>query len=132
MGKGTRIRLAKTAGFCFGVDRAVTLTYRLLDEGKKVCTLGPLIHNPQVVTDLEQRGAVVIDKPSEAPPGSTVIIRTHGVARSVISELEDVNTPYVDATCPFVKKIHNVVSDCPDDVTVFIAGDENHPRYAES
>ena len=61
------IRLAKTAGFCFGVDRAVKLTYGLLDEGRKVATLGPLIHNPQTVEDLERRGALVADTPADVP-----------------------------------------------------------------
>ncbi len=64
------IRLAKTAGFCFGVDRAVKLTYGLLDEGRKVATLGPLIHNPQTVEDLERRGALVADTPADVPAGT--------------------------------------------------------------
>ena len=66
------IRLAKTAGFCFGVDRAVKLTYGLLDEGRKVATLGPLIHNPQTVEDLERRGALVADTPADVPAGYEV------------------------------------------------------------
>ena len=73
------IRLAKTAGFCFGVDRAVKLTYGLLDEGRKVATLGPLIHNPQTVEDLERRGALVADTPADVPTGYEVVIRSHGV-----------------------------------------------------
>ena len=128
MGKRARINLAKTAGFCFGVDRAVTLTYKLLDEGKSVCTLGPLIHNPQAVSELEARGAAVIGEPSEAPHGATVIIRTHGVAESVLSELDELRAPYLDATCPFVKKIHSIVLGAPNDAAVFIAGDKNHPE----
>ncbi len=67
------IRLAKTAGFCFGVDRAVKLTYGLLDEGRKVATLGPLIHNPQTVEDLERRGALVADTPADVPTGYEVV-----------------------------------------------------------
>ena len=83
------IRLAKTAGFCFGVDRAVKLTYGLLDEGRKVATLGPLIHNPQTVEDLERRGALVADTPADVPAGYEVVIRSHGVPRSIYDELED-------------------------------------------
>ena len=64
------IRLAKTAGFCFGVNRAVELTYNLLDEGHKVATLGPLIHNPQAVADMERRGALVADTVDDIPPGT--------------------------------------------------------------
>ena len=82
------IRLAKTAGFCFGVDRAVKLTYGLLDEGRKVATLGPLIHNPQTVEDLERRGALVADTPADVPTGYEVVIRSHGVPRSIYDELE--------------------------------------------
>ena len=63
------IRLAKTAGFCFGVNRAVELTYNLLDEGHKVATLGPLIHNPQAVADMERRGALVADTVDDIPAG---------------------------------------------------------------
>ena len=82
------IRLAKTAGFCFGVDRAVKLTYGLLDEGRKVATLGPLIHNPQTVEDLERRGALVADTPADVPTGYEVVIRSHGVPRSIYDELD--------------------------------------------
>ena len=71
------IRLAKTAGFCFGVNRAVELTYNLLNEGHKVATLGPLIHNPQAVADMERRGALVADTVDDIPTGYEVIIRSH-------------------------------------------------------
>ena len=100
------IRLAKTAGFCFGVDRAVKLTYGLLDEGRKVATLGPLIHNPQTVEDLERRGALVADTPADVPAGYEVVIRSHGVPRSIYDELDARGCTYHDATCPFVKKVH--------------------------
>ena len=94
------IRLAKTAGFCFGVDRAVKLTYGLLDEGRKVATLGPLIHNPQTVEDLERRGALVADTPADVPTGYEVVIRSHGVPRSIYDELEARGCTYHDATFP--------------------------------
>ena len=99
------IRLAKTAGFCFGVDRAVKLTYGLLDEGRKVATLGPLIHNPQTVEDLERRGALVADTPADVPAGYEVVIRsTASHAAFTMSWTPGAGT-YHDATCPFVKKI---------------------------
>ena len=82
------IRLAKTAGFCFGVNRAVELTYGLLAEGRRVATLGPLIHNPQAVADMQAKGAFVADSVPQVPDGYEVVIRSHGVPRSVYDELE--------------------------------------------
>ncbi len=124
-----RIKVAETAGFCFGVDRAVKLTYSIVESGKKVCTLGPLIHNPQVIADLEKRGVTIISSPDEAPEGSTVIVRAHGVSREVEEKLASMNVEVCDATCPFVEKIHKIVAETPDDnYAVLIAGDRNHPE----
>ena len=81
------IRVAKTAGFCFGVNRAVELTYGLLAEGHRVATLGPLIHNPQAVEDMQRKGAQVVDTVQDVPAGYEVVIRSHGVPRSVYDEL---------------------------------------------
>ena len=78
---------AKTAGFCFGVDRAVKLTYDLLAEGRKVATLGPLIHNAQVVADLEAKGAVTCPDIDAVPDGYEVVIRSHGVPRTVYDRI---------------------------------------------
>ena len=78
---------AKTAGFCFGVDRAVKLTYDLLAQGRKVATLGPLIHNAQVVADLEEKGAVTCPDIDAVPDGYEVIIRSHGVPRTVYDKI---------------------------------------------
>ena len=123
------IRLAKTAGFCFGVDRAVKLTYGLLDEGRKVATLGPLIHNPQTVEDLERRGALVADTPADVPTGYEVVIRSHGVPRSIYDELDARGCTYHDATCPFVKKIQKVASEAEAAGAVLVvAGDASHPE----
>ena len=123
------IRLAKTAGFCFGVDRAVKLTYGLLDEGRKVATLGPLIHNPQTVEDLERRGALVADTPADVPAGYEVVIRSHGVPRSIYDELDARGCTYHDATCPFVKKIQKVASEAEAaGATLVVAGDVSHPE----
>ena len=123
-----QIILAKTAGFCFGVDRAVNLVYDLVNEGKKVCTLGPIIHNAQLVADLESKGVKIIDDISEAPQGYTVVVRTHGVEKNVLDELENKNIDFVNATCPFVTKIHNIVKKQDENTVVLIAGDKNHPE----
>ena len=116
-----KVILAETAGFCFGVDRAVNLVYSLVNDGKKVCTLGPIIHNAQLVGDLEQRGVKIIDSIDECPDGYMVVVRTHGVEKSVIDDIENKNIDYVDATCPFVKKFDS-------SVPVLVAGDVNHPE----
>lgn len=123
-----KIILAETAGFCFGVDRAVNLVYSLVNDGKKVCTLGPIIHNAQLVGDLEQRGVKIIDSIAECPDGYMVVVRTHGVEKSVIDDIENKNIDYVDATCPFVKKIHRIVKKFDSSVPVLVAGDVNHPE----
>lgn len=123
-----KINLAKTAGFCFGVDRAVTLAYKLVSEEEKVCTLGPIIHNAQLVQDLENRGVKIIENVSDCPKDYKVIVRTHGVEKSIIEEMENTGIDFVDATCPFVKKIHNIVEKEDKETVVLIAGDKNHPE----
>lgn len=122
------IKLAKTAGFCFGVDRAVNLVYELVEKGEKVCTLGPIIHNSQLVADLESKGVKIIDDVSDCPEGYTVVIRTHGVEKSVIDKAKDFGVNYIDATCPFVSKIHRIVTEQQEGTVTLIAGDENHPE----
>lgn len=124
-----KIKLAKTAGFCFGVNRAVEMTYELVNSGKKVSTLGPLIHNPVVIEDLEKKGVRVLTSPEQAEKGSTVVVRTHGIGRSVMQELSATGAEVCDATCPFVKKIHRIVSEnSSEDIPVLIAGDSDHPE----
>lgn len=105
------IRVAKTAGFCFGVNRAVELTYGLLAEGHRVATLGPLIHNPQAVEDMQRKGAQVVDTVQDVPAGYEVVIRSHGVPRSVYDELTVRGIRYHDATCPFVQKIQRIAAE---------------------
>lgn len=123
------IRLAKTAGFCFGVNRAVELTYNLLNEGHKVATLGPLIHNPQAVTDMERRGALVADTVDDIPTGYEVIIRSHGVPRTIYDTLEQRGLVYHDATCPFVKKIQSIAARAEaEGAVLLVAGDAAHPE----
>ena len=124
-----RITLAKTAGFCFGVNRAVDLVYSMLGEGKRVCTLGPLIHNPQVIADLESKGTRIIDEPLQALEGETLVVRAHGVTAAVEEEIASMGIECCNATCPFVKKIHRIVSDKVNENTVvLVAGDAKHPE----
>ncbi len=121
--------LAKSAGFCFGVNRAVELAYKLLDNGEKVSTLGPIIHNSQVISDMESKGASIIENPSDAESDSTIIIRTHGIPCSLMKDIEASGCKFLDATCPFVKKIHKIVSENSlSDIPVLIAGDATHPE----
>ena len=121
--------MAKTAGFCFGVNRAVELTYGLLAEGHKVATLGPLIHNPQAVEDMRRKGAQVVDTVQDVPAGCEVVIRSHGVPRSVYDELEARGIPYHDATCPFVQKIQRIAAEAEKEGAVLlVAGDKTHPE----
>lgn len=112
-----KIEIAKNAGFCFGVDRAVKIAYDCISEKNKLrqnnfsddsltYTYGMLIHNTDVTNDLAEKGISAIDRPSEAPFGSRVIIRAHGVPMSDIEYFEKNNIELIDATCPFVKKIH--------------------------
>ena len=121
------IRVAETAGFCFGVNRAVELVSRLLDEGGEVCTLGPIIHNPQLVEQLRARGAKIVETPEEAPPGSRLVIRSHGVPSDVYDRAAVCGVELADATCPFVSKIHKIVEEASAaGRTVLIAGDAKH------
>lgn len=122
------IKLAKTAGFCFGVDRAVNLVYDLVEKNEKCCTLGPIIHNQQLVNDLNSKGVLTIDNPTECPKNYKIVIRTHGVEKSVIEEIENAGIEYINATCPFVLKIHKIVSSKPEGTVTLIAGDEKHPE----
>lgn len=123
------IKLAQTAGFCFGVNRAVDMLYKMVEQGEKVCTLGPIIHNPQVIDDLKAKGVVIADSPDDVPQDTKVVIRTHGVEKQILDELSRRNIEFCDATCPFVKKIHKIINDRSDEnSTVLIAGDENHPE----
>ncbi len=122
-----KITKAETAGFCFGVNRAVNMVYDLLDKGNKVCTLGPIIHNPQLVLELEKNGVRIVETPEEAEKGETLVIRSHGVAMDVTERAKKSGIDIADATCPFVAKIHKIVFEKSSQgyITV-IAGDSNH------
>ena len=124
-----QIILAKTAGFCFGVNRAVKLTYELLEQGRPVATLGPLIHNPQVVEDLESKGAITCDSVDDVPDGCEVVIRSHGVGQSVYDKISTRRLAYHDATCPFVTKIHKIAARAgAEGAMLLVAGDAKHPE----
>ncbi len=121
------IILASTAGFCFGVNRAVEMVEDLLDSGKKVATLGPIIHNPQLVEDLNKRGARIVESPEEVKPQEVLVLRSHGVASSVTEKANELGLTVANATCPFVAKIHKLVAEAGEKgQTVLIAGDRHH------
>ena len=102
------LKIASHAGFCFGVRRAVETTQALLRSGETVYTLGPIIHNPQVVASLEAEGARVASSPLDVPLGATAVIRAHGVGRETVEILNGRGVHVVDAACPFVKRIHEL------------------------
>ena len=123
--------LAESAGFCFGVKRAVEMVYEQAGSGRPVYTYGPIIHNEEVVRDLEERGVRVAERIEEFAdlPKGTVVIRAHGVERGVSEALERLGFSVVDATCPFVKKIHRLVeSKSREGNQIVIVGDGTHPE----
>ena len=125
----TIVKTAKSAGFCFGVDRAVKLVYEALAEGRQTATLGPIVHNDAVVGDLREKGARIVNAPEELEPGETLIIRAHGVPQAVYAQLEQQGNPVIDATCPFVARIHKIVAEqTAEGRHIFIAGDPQHPE----
>ena len=123
------IKKADSAGFCFGVNRAISMVKDLVDHDVKVCTLGPIIHNMEVVRELEQQGCRPVESIGEINEGEILVIRSHGVPKSVIDELDKMGIEYQDATCPFVKKIHRIVSEAiVGEEVVLIAGNASHPE----
>ena len=124
--------VAKTAGFCFGVERAVNQVYDQIKHGSgPIYTLGPIIHNEEVVWDLEEKGVKVLNSENEisALTEGTVIIRSHGVGKHIYDMLKAQGVQIVDATCPFVKKIHRIVQEQNlQGRRVIIIGDETHPE----
>ena len=124
-----QIMLAETAGFCFGVDRAVSLVEQAVKEGKHVATLGPIIHNRHVTSRFEALGVREIASPEEARPDECVIIRSHGVSRTVYDQLIARGVEVVDATCPFVKKIHHIIAAAEENgQQPVIIGTRSHPE----
>ncbi|MDD2980395.1 MAG: 4-hydroxy-3-methylbut-2-enyl diphosphate reductase [Hespellia sp.] len=128
-----KVKLAKTAGFCFGVKRAVDMVYEQLEknEGASIYTYGPIIHNEEVIKDMEKKGVKVIreDASLEGVKKGIVIIRSHGVPKAACDELDKAGMICVDATCPFVKKIHTIVEGAgAKGEHVIIIGNPGHPE----
>ena len=126
------VRVADSAGFCFGVKRAVNLVYECAEEkNMPIYTYGPIIHNEEVTKDMTNRGVNIIDNLEElySLKDGKIILRSHGVAKSTIDELDKIPFRYVDATCPFVKKIHDIVSKySKDGYAIVIIGNSEHPE----
>ena len=127
------VRLAKTAGFCFGVKRAVDTVYKEAEKNNEtIYTFGPIIHNEQVVNDLEKNGVFVVNTVEELKAlkaGTTVIIRSHGVGKYIYDLMEELGLHVVDATCPFVKKIHRIVErESNAGKGIIIIGNDKHPE----
>ncbi len=123
--------LAKSAGFCFGVKRAVDTVYEQIETGDKIYTYGPIIHNEEVVKDLEKKGVTVLENDDELAMAKegTVVIRSHGVEREVCEKIEGYGLKCVDATCPFVKKIHRIVEEkSKEGYLIVIIGNKEHPE----
>lgn len=129
--KDYNVNIAESAGFCFGVKRAVDTVYQQIDKQDTVYTFGPIIHNEEVVNDLDKKGVKVINNLEELNDSTkgTIIIRSHGVSKEVQEEIEKSNLTVVDATCPFVKKIHRVVAkESEAGRHIVIIGNPNHPE----
>ncbi|MCI6728905.1 MAG: bifunctional 4-hydroxy-3-methylbut-2-enyl diphosphate reductase/30S ribosomal protein S1 [Clostridiales bacterium] len=123
------IRVGKYAGFCFGVSRAVQLVEQAAEAGKRVCTLGPIIHNRHVVEKFAAMGVRVIEDPAQAEPGETVVVRAHGIPREMEERLKALPVEVVDATCPFVTRIHNLVKEAQGEGRIpVIIGTRTHPE----
>ena len=123
------VTVAKSAGFCFGVNRAVETVEACVSAGEKTVTLGPIIHNRHVVSHFEEMGVRVIDTPEQAKPGQTVVIRSHGVSREIYERLQKQGVRIVDATCPFVARIHKIVRDAEAEGRLnIIIGTPTHPE----
>lgn len=123
--------LAKSAGFCFGVERAVHMVYEHVEKSSPIYTFGPIIHNETVVKELADRGVAVIHTIEEAnqKEEGTLIIRSHGVAKDIYEKLNASKLDVVDATCPFVKRIHKIVEEeSQKGKQIIVIGDKKHPE----
>ena len=127
------VELAKTAGFCFGVKRAVDTVYQQIEQyrGEKIFTYGPIIHNEEVIKDLRSHGVEVLNDEEElkTADADVVVIRSHGVAKYIYDIMEERGITCVDATCPFVKKIHKIVAEkSAEGSYIVIVGNSEHPE----
>ena len=126
-----RLELARSAGFCYGVRRAVQMAEMAAEEGRPCVMLGPIIHNRDVIAYLESIGVGLVDTPEEVPPGTAVLIRSHGEGRPVHEALARLGRPVIDATCPNVSRIHQIVSRAEEGGRqVLIIGTRTHPEVA--
>lgn len=125
-----KIILAKNIGFCFGVKRAIDLVTKSLHKTKEpIYTLGPLIHNPQVMEKLEKENLLCVSKIEEIKKKGKIFIRSHGVPREILTRLKRKKIKIIDATCPYVKKIQHLVSDlAKKNYTIIIFGKRDHPE----
>lgn len=127
--ESVRITVARTAGFCYGVERAVKMAYEAVGKYERIFTFGPIIHNKSVCDDLESKGIKAIESLEGISVGDAVIIRSHGVSKEVYNELEKSGAYILDATCPNVRHIHRLADECSKrGEKVLIAGDKNHPE----
>ena len=124
------VKIAKEAGFCFGVKRAMKMAWDELEKNEDgIYALGPLIHNKQAVQKYEDKGLITVDDIENIPTDKSVIIRSHGVSRETYDKAVSNNLNIIDTTCPFVKKIHSIVKDFYEkDFKIIIIGDKNHPE----
>ncbi len=123
------IKVAESAGFCFGVDRAVKMVYNEIEKDGKVATFGPIIHNQNVVNDLAQKGVRIVNDLSELNDDERLVLRSHGVGKDIYDNLAQTGNEYIDATCPFVSRIHKIVQEqSTQGKIILIAGDKSHPE----
>ncbi|MCF0229525.1 MAG: 4-hydroxy-3-methylbut-2-enyl diphosphate reductase, partial [Parasporobacterium sp.] len=129
-----KVILAESAGFCFGVRRAVDTVYEQTERacgGRKIYTYGPIIHNAEVVNDLKAKGVDSVEsiEDLERIPGQILVIRSHGVVREVYEKAASLGIEVIDATCPFVKKIHDIVDrESAEGRQIIIVGNREHPE----
>ncbi len=128
-----KVLLAETAGFCFGVKRAVDTVYKQVEENKdrKIYTFGPIIHNDEVIKDMQAKGVTVLEGEKDLPKAKDgiVIIRSHGVPKRICDEMDAMGIQYVDATCPFVKKIHRIAMEKAEEgAFLIVIGNPVHPE----
>lgn len=124
-----KVKIAKEAGFCFGVKRAMKMAWDELELNSDIYALGPLIHNKQAVQKYEDKGLITVDTIDSIPNNESVIIRSHGVSKDIYDRANFSNLNIIDTTCPFVKKIHNIVKEFYEEgFKIIIIGDKNHPE----
>ncbi|MBE6903974.1 MAG: bifunctional 4-hydroxy-3-methylbut-2-enyl diphosphate reductase/30S ribosomal protein S1 [Ruminococcaceae bacterium] len=125
-----KITVAKSAGFCFGVSRAIDILWDCVEkENQDIYTLGPIIHNPQMIASLEKNNVFAVKDFSNIDKDKLIVIRTHGIEKDILNQLQEKSFRYIDATCPFVKKIHKIVKEQQEqNKKILIAGDPEHPE----